>query len=75
MANEVYRAIAKQVRAGNLKEPFSSEDFQRACPGFGHGTYKAFLWKHAKGNGKTSELFEKVAPGLFRCIKPFRYGL
>ena len=75
MTNAVYRAIVEQVQSGNLTEPFSAEDFRTACPGFGAGTYKAFLWKHAKGNGRTSELFEKVCRGMFRCIRPLRYGL
>ncbi len=75
MSNRIYSAVVKQVRAGKLVEPFSKEDFRKACPGFGPGTYNAFLWKHAKGNGKTTELFEKVAPGLFRCLRPYKYGL
>jgi hypothetical protein len=75
MAHKVYHAIVRQVRAAKLSEPFSQDDFRNACPGFGRGTYAAFLWKHANGNGKTSELFDRVAPGMFRCIRPFKYGL
>ncbi len=75
MGHRVYQSIVKQVRAGSLKEPFSEDNFRVACPGFRYGTYNAFLWKHTEGNRKTSELFEKVAPGMFRCLRPFRYGL
>lgn len=76
MAHEVYKAIVKAVKAGILAEPFSKDDFRAACPGFGAGTYNAFLDKHARGNpGGSSELFERVAPGKFKCLRPFRYGL
>jgi len=67
--HEVYRAIVKAIKEGKLKEPFTKEDFRRACPNFGEGTYNTFLWKHRKGNpGRNSELFEKVAPGKFVVI-------
>jgi hypothetical protein len=76
MAHEVYKAIVTAVREGIMQEPFSAEDFRRSCPGFGSGTYQAFLWKHAKGNpGGQSELFEKVARGSFRLLHPIKYGL
>jgi hypothetical protein len=76
MAHKVYGAIVAAVRGGSLAEPFGQEDFRRACPGLGAGTYNAFLAKHAAGNpGGNSELFERVAPGQYRCIRPFRYGL
>jgi hypothetical protein len=62
------------VRTGRLHEPFSARDFQLACPGFGGGTYSAFLHKHRKKNpGGNSELFELVRAGRFRCLRPFRY--
>jgi len=75
MPHEVYRAIVAAVDAGRFREPFSKEDFRVACPGFGGGTYQAFLWKHREGNnGNTSELFILVSPGRFECLRPFRYG-
>ncbi len=76
MAHRVYPTIVAAVRQGRLREPFSSADFQAACPGFGKGTYNAFLHKHSEGNqGDASVLFKRVAPGQFRCSRPFRYGL
>lgn len=76
MAHEVYTAIAKAVRAGRLSEPFPRDDFRNACPGFGHGTYQAFLGKHRVNNpGGKSELFERARRGQFACGRPFRYGL
>jgi hypothetical protein len=76
MAHRVYEAIVRAVRSGQLPEPFSRSDFAAQCPGFGAGTYNAFLDKHAKRNpGGNSELFERVAPGRFTCLRPFRYGL
>ena len=76
MLHEVYGAIVREVRAGRLGEPFTVDDFRRACTGFGHGTYNAFLHKHAQGNpGGNSELFERVSAGRFTCLRPFRYGL
>jgi len=76
MAHKVYGSIVSAVRSGTLQEPFSNSDFRAACPGLGEGTYNAFLAKHAAGNpGGVSELFERVAPGRFVCLRPFRYGL
>ena len=76
MAHEVYQAIVNAVNSGVLVEPFSKSDFAVACPGFGAGTYNAFLDKHSLGNpGGNSELFERLSPGQFKCLRPFRYGL
>ena len=76
MAHKVYSAIVSAVKNETLQEPFTKSDFREACPGFGDGTYNAFLDKHSKGNpGGNSELFERVAPGKFRCLRPFKYGL
>jgi hypothetical protein len=77
MANHlVYSKIIKAMKSRNLVEPFSINDFRFACPGFGNGTYKAFLYKHRKGNPSGNiELFDLVAPGKFRLSRPFLYGL
>ena len=77
MANHlVYSKIVRAIKTGSLIEPFSQEDFQRAGPGLGTGTYHAFLHKHRKGNpAGVSELFELVAPGKFRLLRPFLYKL
>jgi len=76
MKHKVYHAIVKARKAGKLAEPFTSKDFQRACTGFGNGTYNAFLYKHCCGNpGGNSELFIKVLPGQFKCLRPYKYGL
>ena len=76
MCHEVYTAIVKALKDGKLKEPFSNNDFRICCPGFGDGTYNAFLYKHRKGNPSgVSELFERVRPGQFRVLRPFKYGL
>lgn len=72
----VYAAIVAAVRYGRLVEPFGQAEFQRACPGFADGTYRTFLHKHCRGNpSHATELFERVSPGRFRLIRPFRYGL
>jgi hypothetical protein len=76
MPHKVYMSIVEAVRDGRLKEPFSTEDFRTACPGFAPDTYGVFLPKHRRGNpGGNSELFECVRRGTFRCLRPFRYGL
>jgi hypothetical protein len=76
MAHRVYEAIVAAVKTGTLLEPFSKEDFTAACPGFGRGTYNAFLDKHSQGNpGENSELFKRESAGRFRCLRPFRYNL
>ena len=70
----VYFAIIKAIENGDLKEPFTKEDFRNACPNHGEGTYQAFLDKHRVGNPRgNSELFVKVAPGLFKLVKPYLY--
>jgi hypothetical protein len=66
---EFARQIYDAVRAGRLKEPFGPEDIRRACPGWAFNTYTVFLSKHAVGNpGKTTELFERISPGLYRTL-------
>ena len=74
--HKVYSAIVQAVKKGEIKEPFTQDDIRRVCPGFGDGTYQAFLYKHRKGNpGGASELFEITEPGKFSLLRPFRYGL
>jgi hypothetical protein len=47
-----------------------------SLPGFGDGTYKAFLHKHRKGNpGGASELFRQVDTNRLELLRPLRYGL
>ena len=72
--HKVYIAIVKAIEGGRLKEPFSNNDFRKACPEFKKGTYNAFLWKHRKGNHQgESELFELLGPNKFRLIRPIKY--
>lgn len=76
MAHKVYKAIICAVKTGVLMEPFSKDDFRKACIGFGQGTYNAFLDKHSEGNpGGYSKLFRRVSPGRFECLRPFLYRL
>lgn len=63
-ASEIYHS----VEIGALNEPFRAEDVRKACPEWAYKTYNSFLWKHQTGNGKTSELFIRVAEGLYRTI-------
>jgi len=75
MSHKVYGLIVQGIKQEKLLEPFDRNDFRRACPGLGEGTYNAFLDKHRIGNpGGNSELFEKVASGKFKVVKPFKYG-
>jgi hypothetical protein len=68
-ASQIYAA----VRGGRLAEPFGPNDAQRACPGWAPKTYTVFLSKHRVGNpGKTTELFERVASGLYRTLLKLR---
>ena len=74
--HSVYRHIVKAIREGRLVEPFNSSMFKDACPGIAENTYKTFLSKHCRGNPSgTSELFERAARGMYRAIRPFRYGI
>ncbi len=75
MGHKVYAAIIAAIKKGRLRQPFSSNDFRTACPTFADGTYSTFLAKHAIDNpGDNSELFIRVGRGLYKCIKPFKYG-
>jgi hypothetical protein len=72
--HKVYFSILEAVNKGRLKEPFSNDDFERECSGFAKGTYPVFLHKHRIGNpGGNSELFELVAKGKFKLIRPYKY--
>jgi hypothetical protein len=73
---KVYSALVHAIKSGKLDEPFGQREFRSMCPGFGEGSYKAFLHEHKKGNlaGET-ELFEWVLRGKFHLLRPFRYGL
>jgi len=74
--HKVYSAIVKAVRTGKLKEPFTNNDFRKACPGFADGTYNVFLNKHRIGNpGGNSELFKRISPGIFELVRPVKYGI
>ena len=66
----IIKSIDAALTGGSLIEPFSNEDFHQACPGFGKGTYNAFLWKHSRGNpGGQSELFVKVGANRFKRLR------
>ena len=72
----VYGAIVQAVKRGDLSEPFTRSHFEAACPRLGPGTHDAFLAKHAAGNpGGETELFERVARGAYKLIRPLEYGL
>ena len=74
--HRTYGGIVQTIRAGTLIEPFTRRDWQAACPAVPDGTCNAFLNKHRRGNpGGNSELFERVASGQFKCLRPFKYGL
>lgn len=67
---KVVSAIDLAITQGRLKEPFSALDFKVACPCFGEGTYRAFLWKHRLGNpGGYRPYFEQVSVGRFKRIR------
>ena len=72
--HRVYFSIINAIEKGKLREPFGKEDFRNACPNLGEGTYNAFLDKHRVGNfGGNTELFVKVATGLFKMVRPYLY--
>ncbi len=58
--------IFEAVNSRRLAEPFGPSDVQRACPGWADKTYQVFLPKHAVGNGRTTELFIRVAAGKYK---------
>ncbi|MGH7090427.1 MAG: hypothetical protein ACREFQ_16140 [Stellaceae bacterium] len=64
-ASRIYAAVHK----GQIKEPFGAQEVSRACSGWAERTYGVFLPKHVVGNGKTTELFERVSPGRYRTLR------
>jgi hypothetical protein len=70
---KVYKAIVEAVEEGRLKEPFSEDNFRNACPGFGDGTYYAYLYKHRSGNPSgNEEFFKLVSARTFKLIRPIK---
>lgn len=68
--SKILSSIEKAISNGSLPRQFTSNDFKKACPGFGKGTYNAFLWKHREGNpGEKPEYFRKIDRGLFERIE------
>jgi hypothetical protein len=61
-ATEVHNA----VRVGKLAQPFNAAMAKKACPGWADKTYHTFFGKHSIGNGKETELFERVRRGFYR---------
>lgn len=67
MAGRFINDIRSAVEAGRLEEPFRASDVAAVCPGYARRTYRVFLPKHRIGNpGGETELFVRVAPGLYR---------
>ncbi|MEN3141355.1 hypothetical protein ABDF71_04880 [Ochrobactrum sp. WV_118_8] len=64
----VYEAVYHAVRTtGTLKEPFTSLDVRRVCPGWAYPRYFAFLADHCDDNQPVdSALFIRVGRGLYR---------
>jgi len=66
---EVGTDIYEAVHSGRLTQPFSASSVREACPHWMRRTPSTFLAKHAVDNpGKNSELFVRVARGLYRLI-------
>ena len=75
---DVYKSIVKAVKSGKLKEPFSKEDIYKACKAddLKKSTCNSYPTKHLKGNEvKKKEFFEKVSPGKYKLLRPFKNGL
>jgi hypothetical protein len=70
-ASQIYDAVDR----GRLKEPFGPGDVKVVCPGWADRTYPNFLLKHRVGNpSKTTELFHRIASGLYRTLPSLRSG-
>ena len=62
--------IKKAVEKGTLKEPFTTKDVKKVCPGFADVTYNLFLVHHRKGNPINQlEYFNRNADGKYLLIK------
>jgi hypothetical protein len=72
----VLKAISEALREGTLTEPFSCEDVERTCCLPGESLSRGFFDEHAVGNSAGNpELFECVAPGLYRRTHLADYGV
>jgi len=75
---DVYKSIVKAVKSGKLKEPFSKEDIYKACKAdsLKESTCSSYPNKHQKGNAtKKKEYFDRVSPGRYKLLRPFKNGL
>ncbi len=72
---DVYKSIVKAVKSGKLKEPFSKDDIYKACKAddLKVSTCDSYPTKHLKG--KKKEYFDKVSPGKYKLLRPFKNGL
>jgi hypothetical protein len=62
------KQICEAVEVGKLDEPFNAAMIRAACPGWADRDYHIALTEHVTGNGRASELFERVSFGLYRLI-------
>ena len=75
---DVYKSIVKAVKSGKLKEPFSKGDIYKACKAdsLKESTCNSYPNKHQKGNAtKKKEYFDRVSPGKYKLLRPFKNGL
>ena len=60
------RDIRGAAKEGRLQARFRADDLRRACPGWAHQTYSAFLPKHRVGNpGGYWAYFERHPDGSY----------
>ena len=72
--SKIYCCLKNAINLNILKEPFTTDDFKKICNDVINGnTYKVFLNKHKKGNGKETELFIKDENcKKYSLIRPFK---
>ncbi len=74
--HHLLEAITEALREGTLAEPFSCEDVEKTCCLTGERVSRGFFDEHAVGNQSGNpELFECVAPGLYRRSHLADYGI
>lgn len=62
MQRDLNKRIRTDVNSKRVPKRFRATDFPYLAKSRG------FLWKHRKGNGKTTELFRRISEGLYELL-------
>ncbi len=68
--SKIIKEIRDAITDGKIRNPFTKEEWKRACPGWADATYNVFLLKHRVCNpGGYTEYFEQLPNRLWKLIE------